>query len=94
MAALAYLTGAIILESVLQLSKPYGGNRTISIVGAFAYGAVSRVTYVAIIVLVYGMALPIWAVISLICVPLIPYAIGGLLGYQIGIKVKNTLESV
>jgi hypothetical protein len=94
LAALAYLTGAIALEGVLQLSKPYGGNRTISIVGAFAYGVVSRLTYVGVIVLIYGMVLPIWAIVALIAVPLIPYAIGGLLGYQIGVKVKGTVESV
>jgi hypothetical protein len=32
--------------------------------------------------------------VALIAVPLIPYAIGGLLGYQIGVKVKGTVESV
>lgn len=94
LAALAYLTGAIALEGVLQLSKPYGGNRIISVAGAFAYGVVSRLTYVGVIVLIYGMTMPLWAMVALIAVPLIPYAIGGLLGYQIGVKVKGTLESV
>jgi len=94
LAALAYLTGAIALEGVLQLSKPYGASRVMSVAGAFAYGLVSRLTYVVVIVLIYGMALPMWAIVGLICVPLIPYAIGGLLGYQIGVKVRNTLESV
>jgi len=94
LAALAYLTGAIALEGVLQLSKPYGGNRIISVAGAFAYGVVSRLTYVGVIVLIYGMTMPLWAMVALIAVPLIPYAIGGLLGYQIGVKVKGTVESV
>lgn len=94
LAALAYLTGAIALEGVLQLSKTYGENRIVAVVGAFAYGIVSRLTYVGVIVLVYGMVLPAWAIVALIFVPLVPYAIGGFLGYQIGLKVKNTLESV
>ncbi len=94
LAALAYLAGAIALEGVLQLSKPYGANRVISVAGAFAYGLVARLTYVVVIVLIYGMVLPMWAIIGLIGVPLISYSIGGLLGYQIGIKVKNILESV
>jgi hypothetical protein len=40
------------------------------------------------------MVLPLWAIIGLILPHLITFPIGGYLGYKIGNKVKNVIESV
>lgn len=92
--AFAYLTGAISLEGVLRLSKPYGENRNMAVAGALAYGIVSRSTAIATMVFVYGMILPSWLTIGAIVLFAITFPIGGLLGYKIGKKVKNVVESV
>jgi hypothetical protein len=94
LAAVAYITGAIPLEGVLQLREPYGENKNMDLLGILAYGLVSAVTYVAVMVLIYGMALPIWAMIGLIIVPLVPYVLGGFIGFRIGGRVKNVMESM
>ena len=94
LAAVAYITGAIPLEGVLQLRDPYGENKNMDLLGILAYGLVSAVTYVAVMVLIYGMALPIWAMIGLIIVLLVPYVFGGFIGFRMGGRVKNVMESM
>ena len=94
LAAVAYITGAIPLEGVLQLRDPYGENKNMDLLGILAYGLVSAVTYVAVMVLIYGMPLPIWAMIGLIIVLLVPYVFGGFIGFRMGGRVKNVMESM
>ena len=94
LAAFSYLTAAIALEGILQISKPYAGNQKINIIGATLYGFVSRVTFVIILVFVYGWVLPSWIIIGTIVSFTIEFGIGGYLGHRFGNKIKNVVESL
>jgi hypothetical protein len=92
--ALSYLAAAIVLEIIFQVSGSYGNNLKIDVIGATVYGTVLRVTGVSITVFFYGMTLPLWLIIILVILPIIPFTIGGFLGYKLGERVKNVVESV
>ncbi|MEN4006704.1 MAG: hypothetical protein PQ975_12420 [Methanobacterium sp.] len=94
LAALSFLAAAIVLEMILRLSSPYGDNLKINVLGAAISGFAGSLAFVFIIVWIYGMVLPQWIIIARILVPIIPYTIGGFLGYKIGNRVKNVVESV
>ncbi len=87
--AFAYLAGAIGLEGVLRLSKPYGTNRNMAVIGALAYGLVSRATAIAIMVFLYNLTLPSWLTIGAIVLFAITFPIGGFIGFRIGGRVKK-----
>ncbi|BDZ68086.1 hypothetical protein [Methanobacterium ferruginis] len=92
--ALNTLAGAVVLELVLRSTPEYAMNLKLDVIGSTLYGFVSRVVYVAIMVLVYGLYLPLWTIAALIVPHIITFAIGGYLGYKLGGKAKNVLESV
>ncbi len=95
LSALNTLAGAIVLETVLQMSTPYASKLKLDLIGIFLFALVSRTVYVFIIVFVYGMTLPLWMAIGSYILPhLITFPIGGYLGFKIGNKVKNVMESV
>ncbi|BDZ70863.1 hypothetical protein [Methanobacterium petrolearium] len=94
LAAFAYLAGAMVLEGMLQLSRPYCENRNIAVIGTLAYGLVSRSFYVLIIIFVYNLVLPTWLTMGAIASFAVTFPIGGLLGYKLGKRLKNVSESM
>lgn len=92
--ALSYLAGAIVMEVVLQFSGKYAANKKMNIIGAVLYAFSSRLVALLIVIFIYGMTLPKYLVVAYIAINMVTYAIGGFLGNKIGVKVKNTLESV
>jgi len=58
------------------------------------YGIIYWGVYAAILTMVYGMALPQWAIIIGFVVYPGSFLLGGFLGYKLGNKVKNVIESV
>ncbi|OPY23610.1 MAG: hypothetical protein A4E27_01452 [Methanobacterium sp. PtaU1.Bin242] len=94
LAAICYLIGAIVLESALYLSEPYAENLKTDLLGILGYGIIYWGVYAAILTMVYGMALPQWAIIIGFVVYPGSFLLGGFLGYKLGNKVKNVIESV
>lgn len=94
LAGLNTFAGALVLELIIQMASPYASDLKLDLIGIFLFGLVSRTTYALIIIYIYGMVLPLWAIIGLILPHLITFPIGGYLGYKIGNKVKNVIESV
>ncbi|OPY23607.1 MAG: hypothetical protein A4E27_01449 [Methanobacterium sp. PtaU1.Bin242] len=92
--ALSYLAGAIVLEAVLQLSGSYASNKKMNIVGSVLYAFSNRLASMLIVIFIYGMTLPAYLVVAYIVINMVTFAIGGFMGNKIGVKVKNTLESV
>ncbi|OPY23608.1 MAG: hypothetical protein A4E27_01450 [Methanobacterium sp. PtaU1.Bin242] len=93
--ALNTLAGAIVLEAILQMASPYASKLKLDLIGIFLFGLVSRTVYVFVIVFVYGMTLPLWLAAGYYILPhLITFPIGGYLGFKMGNKVKNVIESV
>jgi hypothetical protein len=93
--AINTLVGAIALEAVLQMASPYASKLKLDLVGIFLFGLVSRTVYVFIIVFVYGMTFPLGLAVGYYILPhRITFPIGGYLGFKMGNKVKNVMESV
>jgi hypothetical protein len=55
---------------------------------------VTRIVFIGISVVFYGMVLPTWLLAFMIIVPVITFAIGGFLGDRIGNRVKNAISSM
>lgn len=95
LSALNTVAGALVLEAVLQMTIPYASRLKLDLLGIFLFGLVSRTVYVLIIVFVYGLTLPIWLAVGYYILPhLITFPIGGYLGFKMGNKMKNVMESV
>ncbi len=94
LAALCYLTPAVVLETVLYFSAVYGADPKVDAVGCALYGFVERITLYGVLIFIYGYYLPDWLVwpAILICTGLFP--VGSYLGYRLGKKVKVVVESV
>ena len=92
--AFTFLINAIVLEAILQSSKPYAGSLKINVAGTAVYGLVTRIVFIGISVVFYGMVLPTWLLAFMIIVPVITFAIGGFLGDRIGNRVKTAISSM
>lgn len=92
--AFSYVICAIALEAILLTSKPYAENLKVNVIGTGVYGLLSRITFLAISMKFYGMVLPGWLLAFMLIVPLISFAVGGLIGTRLGKRVKTILFSI
>ena len=92
--AFTFLMNALVLEAILQLSKPYAGSLKINVAGTAVYGLVTRIVFIGISVVFYGMVLPNWLLTFMIVVTVITFAMGRFLGDRIGNRVKSAISSM
>jgi len=74
--------------------KLFYNHQKINVAGTAVYGLVTRIVFIGISVVFYGMVLPTWLLAFMIIVPVITFAIGGFLGDRIGNRVKNAISSM
>jgi|GEM_PF-3454356 len=92
LSALNTLVGVLILEYFLQITKDYGSNLKIDLVGIILFALVSRSVYVIIMTCVYGMNIPFYlAIFSFILPHLFTFPIGTLIGYKMSNRIKNVI---
>lgn len=92
LSALNTLAGVLILEYFLQITKDYGSNLKMDLLGIILFALVSRTVYVLIVTLIYGMNIPFYLAISYFILPhLFTFPIGSWLGYKMGNRIKNAI---
>lgn len=92
--AFSYIICAIILEVILLTSDSYGESLKTNIIGTAFYGIVSRIVFLGISMIFYGMVLPNSLLAFMVIVPTISFTIGGLIGTSFGKRVKTILFSI
>lgn len=85
---------AIGFEAVLLTSEPYAGSMKINIIGAATFGILSRISFSGFNMVFFGMVLPDWMFAFMLFVPILSFALGGLIGTSMGKRIKTSLISL